>query len=340
MIIISDCLTEKIDEGCLKVANSLTKRIKQKYPDTFVISYGRKSGLSDLHMKLNKMFLNQKLFTIIRKRKEPILYIPFASNTFATALRVFVLSIYSLKSVNVIFALRYQMNILTRCLLKLSRASIIALSKESFEFYRKNIGGRVLYLKTGVDTKKFHPVSVEKKKRIRDKYQVNPEKKVLLHVGHLKNGRNVEKLCDINSQYHVFLVVSSVTEKEQDLREKLDERPDTTIIDNYIENIEELYQMADVYLFPVEKEENCIDVPLSVLEAAACNVPVVTTAYGELKEFKGIEGFRYINSFEKIALNQAVDNMCCSENIKTRNVIQKYDWDSSVDKLMDFVQER
>lgn len=29
MVVLSDCLTNKIDEGCLKVANSLAKKIKE-----------------------------------------------------------------------------------------------------------------------------------------------------------------------------------------------------------------------------------------------------------------------------------------------------------------------
>ena len=33
--------------------------------------------------------------------------------------------------------------------------------------------------------------------------------------------------------------------------------------------IEELYQLADCYLFPVASTDNCIGVPLSVLEAFA-----------------------------------------------------------------------
>ena len=39
MIVLSDCLTNKIDEGCLKVANSLTKRLKKADASTMVISF-------------------------------------------------------------------------------------------------------------------------------------------------------------------------------------------------------------------------------------------------------------------------------------------------------------
>ena len=81
MIVLSDCLTNKIDEGCLKVANSLTKRLKKADASTMVISFERKPDYSDIHMSLNKFFLNKRLCEIMHQKKEPVLYIPFASNT-------------------------------------------------------------------------------------------------------------------------------------------------------------------------------------------------------------------------------------------------------------------
>lgn len=336
MIILSDCLTEKVDEGCLKVANSLIKKIKEMYPETMVISYKRKSQQSDVHLKLNKLFLNPRLFSLLKSRNEETMYIPFASNTRASAIRIWVLSRVVKKGIRVIFILRHPMDTFTKFLLKMSGAEIIALSKESYEFYLREVGDKVLYLKTGIDTEKFIPVSVKEKNRIRKIYNVAPGKKVLLHVGHLKKGRNVDKLLNVGTDYHVFLVVSSVTEEEKDgkLREKLENRKNTTIIESYIEHIEEVYQMSDVYLFPVQQDGNCIDVPLSVLEAASCNIPIVATDYGELKAFQNERGFRFISSFDVNTLNQAIDEMTGGQTYDNRNAIQEYDWDVSIKHLI------
>lgn len=334
MIILSDCLTEKVDEGCLKVANSLTERIKNKYPKTIVASYGRKPKHSDIHFQLNKVFLNKSLLSFINKEKQSVLYIPFASNTKASVLRTFILSLAVSKGLSVIFALRFPMNKMTKVFLKMSGAEIIALSRESYDFYKKEIGNAV-YLKTGIDTKQFVPVNKAEKIRLRKKYAVAEGKKVLLHIGHLKDGRNIDKLLKISSDYHVFLVVSSATESEKDviLRTKLKERPNTTIIESYLEHVEEVYQMADVYLFPVQKQENCIDIPLSVLEAAACNIPIVTTDYGELKEFRREHGFYFISSLNDKELNSAIDKMAEMKNCNNRQAVLKYDWDNAVDIL-------
>ena len=41
----------------------------------------------------------------------------------------------------------------------------------------------------------------------------------------------------------------------------------------YLENVEEVYQMADAYLFPTRSAEFVISIPLSVMEALSCGVP-------------------------------------------------------------------
>ena len=51
MLIISNSLTEKVDEGCLKVTYNLIKRLKKSHGGAFVITYERKSELSDRYME-------------------------------------------------------------------------------------------------------------------------------------------------------------------------------------------------------------------------------------------------------------------------------------------------
>jgi len=341
LIIISDCLTEKADEGCLKVANSLANRLKADNPETLIISYGRKPSVYDEHLELNKLFLNKSLFSIIQKAEAPVLYIPFASNTTASILRAFTLSFFSRSKINVIFVLRYQMNLFAKTMLRLSKAQVIALSKESQSYYESVVGKNSYYLKTGVDTEKFIPVSPEQKDALKKKYAIPENMKVVLHVGHLKEGRNIEILENINENYFVLLILSSETKKERNdkLRIKLENRVNTRIIDYYIENIQEVYQLADVYMFPVLENLNCIDIPLSVLEAAACNIPVVTTAYGELKELIHVPGFYQLKSSNNTEMNSLIDAAVNSENIDTRKAAVDYDWKKSISKLKGIIEQ-
>ena len=335
MVVLSDCLTNKIDEGCLKVASSLAERLKKEDKSTTIISFDRRPDYSDVHMSLNKLFLNKRLCTLLFKTKEPVLYIPFASNTTVSCLRTFILSVYSRKRLAVLFALRYKMNFMAKLFLKLSGAKVIALSKESYQFYEHVVKNRAFYLKTGIDTEKFIPVDEKRKKLLRVKYHIPTSKLVVLHVGHLKSGRNVDKLIGINKQFHIILVVSSVTESEKDnvIRTMLENRGDITIIDSYLQKVQEIYQLADVYLFPVQEIENCIDVPLSVMEAAACNLPIVTTEYGELATFKSQDGFLFIDDLSPDSLNSALRKVLSKTRVNNRKAVLEYDWDNSINNL-------
>ena len=338
MIIISDCFTEKVDEGCIKVAVSLAKRLKALRSDVTLISYKNHSAFADKNMKLNGFFLNPSLFRILRSNAGEILYIPFASNTFASILRTVTLSLLSGKKVSVIFVMRRPMNRLGTWLLQKSHAQIIALSKKSFNFYQHLLKNTVTYIKTGVDTNCFQPVSSEKKRLLRQKYGIPEDMPVVFHAGHLKAGRNIGILSKLPSNFYVLLAVSSITLQEQDLsiRSDLEHRPNTKIIDSYVPHIEELYQLADSYVFPVEEGLNCIDIPISVIEAASCNLPIVTTPYGELQEFRGKEGFYFIDHMTVQALNKTlnnVNNALAEEDIDTRSAVLEYDWTNALQTI-------
>ena len=121
------------------------------------------------------------------------------------------------------------------------------------------------------------------------------------------------------------------------LREALVKRRNITLIENYVANIEEIYQLADVYFFPVLNERNCISVPLSVLEAAACNLPIVCTDFGELKQFKGKDGFFFIDSFEPENINNLIRKALQSK-ADTRSCVLEYDWEKAASQIMQIVK--
>ena len=336
MIILTNAVSGRTDEGCLKVAQSLVKRIKQAKDDTCVVSYENRSALSDHHFELNKLLLNRQLYAFLRKRREPVLYIPFPAKTIATALRIFVLSRMVKDKLQVILVLKNHMNPLARLLLRMSGAELVVLSRQAQAFYSEIVpGDKVTYLKTGVDTQKFTPVSGDRATELKKQYGFDPCRPVVLHVGHLKYGRGVAELLKIDPQYQVLLVASTLTKDEQDevLRQQLLSCPNIRILDTYIPNIEELYQLSDVYFFPVTESGHCIDVPLSCLEAAACGKPVITTRYGEMEAFAGKSGFRFVDTIEKDDLNRQISQALLSEE-DPRDAVLCYDWDHAVSALL------
>ena len=336
MLILTNCLTDVIDEGCLKVANSLIKRIKNFGENIYIVSYEREHPLADEHLRLNKFFFSIKLRRIIRKRNEDLLCLPFPARTLPTALRIFMLSLYCKKKLSVVMVQKERYNILAKILLKMSKAELLVLSNEAFEFYKGIVGKqRIKYLKTGVDTKKFIPVDGNIAKGLKRKYGFDENIPVILHVGHLKYGRNVQKLLDIDNSYQVVLVCSTLTENEQDieLRNRLKSKKNIRIINDYIENIEEIYQLCDVYFFPTVESGNCIDVPLSCMEAASCNKPVVSTPYGEINELFDKQGFYRIDNIDKESINKLI-GQALTEKKEPREAVLCYDWDFTVKSLL------
>ena len=66
-------------------------------------------------------------------------------------------------------------------------------------------------------------------------------------------------------------------------------------------NIEEVYALSDCYVFPTPpmNKINSIEIPLSVLEAMACNLSVITTKFGALpKVFEEGDGLIFVDDGE------------------------------------------
>ena len=333
MIIISNSLSKTADEGCVKVAGSLVKRLKNANKDIYVISFERQSELSDKHLELNKLLVNKELKKIIKAKKDKVLYFPFPARPIATALRIFTLSRYAKNGIDVLVSMQTKIDPISKFILKLSGANFLLLSRDAYERFKAIVGEkRVTYLKTGVDTKKFSPVSADEQIELKKKYGFDPEKPLILHVGHLNRGRNIAELTKISNDYQVLLVVSTLTKNEQDeeLRAELLSNANIRIIDSYLPNIQEIFAMCDVYFFPVIEYGKCIDVPLSCMEAASCNKPVVATKYGELKAFEDKEGFYFIDSFDDTSINDLIDKALSSKNCISRESVLDYDWDNVI----------
>ena len=337
MLILSNGLAEVVDEGFLKVANSLIKRLKEADPKTFVVSYDQKSSLTDRYLELNKFLLSRDLIALLRKETDPVLYVPAPAKPWATALRIFLLSMAVKKKPYVLAVMNGRMGKVAKWLLKGSGARFMVLSKGSETFYKNIVSpARVTYLKAGVDTQKFCPVSPEEAASLKAQYGLDPDRPVVLHMGHMQEGRNLRQLMKLNPDWQIVLVISTLYRQNQDLqlRKDLLSCPNITLLEEYLPKVEEVCQMADVYFFPVEAEGQYIDLPLSVMEAAACDKPIVATAYGALKEFMGKEGFYFIDSFEETSLNALICK-ALSEKEPTRRWVLDRDWSGAVSRLQE-----
>ena len=340
IIILTNNLSEKSDEGSIKLMSSLIKRIKRDQPQTELITYNAHHPLSDYRVEVNKLMLSTKLMKRIRRKRESVLFFMTPTRILNAAIKTLVISFYARRQLTVVLTMRASyVGAIPRLLMKLSKAKLIVTSKEMYEDYSRIFQNEVHYLKAGIETQKYVPADPAKKAELRRKYGIREDVPVVLHVGHMQEGRNIGKLLELDDRYHIVLVTSTYEQDKRnlDLRERLKQRENLTLIENYLPNIEEIYQLSDVYFFPVIDENHCISAPLSVFEAASCNLPIVCTEFGELQQFKGREGFFFIDSFEPQHLNDQV-RQALSSSENTRAYVEEYDWDNAVKKVMQIVQ--
>jgi glycosyltransferase involved in cell wall biosynthesis len=148
-----------------------------------------------------------------------------------------------------------------------------------------DLGHRIAVLPPAVDSQRFSPVSRADRESLRQKYSIPTDVMVATHVGHLKGKRRLEQIASLQAgdRYHIVIVGSTSTEQDGRLRQSLVEAG-CTVIDHYVEDIADIYRLSDVYLFLAEEHTAAIEMPLSVLEAMACNLPVVCTPFGGLPD--------------------------------------------------------
>lgn len=214
---------------------------------------------------------------------------------------------------------------------------LVVLSKQQERKYR-GYGYETLAVKAGVDLEKFQPAHASAREEMRNKLGWSEQRKVVLHVGHLRAGRGLEVLSSLakHEEFHPVLVASTANAAERSLRENLEEAG-VEVHHEYLPKIEELYQAADLYCFPVRDGSGSIEFPLSVVEAMACNLPVVTTPFGALPEnFSQGGGLYYFQRDEELL---SLLRKALAGPVETRSKVRAFSWEAQMEQLMDELTE-
>lgn len=328
-VVVED-LRFPLDEGAKKASSSLIcSIIKNGTKVSIFTRYGYPLVESVSKLPDNKFLFGHSFAQNLRTHAvDAILYIPISSGTIGAFIRA---ALIKKQSHGVPLAL---MNLQYRSLPRYARyfnlhryADVVFTqsdaSKEEFRSFRI----RTVSFPGGVDGTIFQPVNHQEKRKLRLQYDFKDTEQILLHVGHCTPNRNViilSRLVELG--YRVIMITSTSTIIDKDLLIKL-RQSGVIVITDFIENIQHYYQIADCYLFPVFHATSAIDAPLSVLEAMACNIPVVTTRFGALpRMFQPMNGFFYADTEEEIIRNVifALDEHDC----RTSEMVSKYSWDN------------
>jgi glycosyltransferase involved in cell wall biosynthesis len=198
--------------------------------------------------------------------------------------------------------------------------------------------GPAARFQTGVDTDRFRPAQPGEKAELRRRWGLPEDVQVVLHVGHMVPSRNLGVLTRLARRPGVqpVLLASRLRRPGSAELEKALLRSGVVVLHGYRPNVEELYRLADCYVFPVKSPYGAIAMPLSVLEALASDLPVASTRFGVLPELFGSSaGVSFANSDEELA--QAVEGLL-AHPVETRHLADPYSWDSVVGRLLELAE--
>ena len=225
-----------------------------------------------------------------------------------------------------------------RGLVPLMKPDLMLVQSYKYEKMFRDLGCETKFLPNGVDTDRFVPALEKRKEELRAKYKIDQDKFVILHVGPIKRRRNIEVFKELQKDDNQVIIIGRESqEREMNLYQTL-ERKGCRIWTNYLKNIEEVYALADCYVFPTSDEYSCIEMPLSVLEAMACNLPVVTTKFRGLpRAFDEGDGLCFVERGEDVYKTiKGIKNR--GVEMKTREKVLPYSWEN-IERILEEIYE-
>jgi glycosyltransferase involved in cell wall biosynthesis len=349
LCLVCEDLSLPIDEGIKKFITSVSGPLAQM-TDLLILASGdaRPLPASVQAAPANRFLLGGTLWRTLRRfQPHIVVYVPIAAATRNSFVRCAVLRSYAPRARLLMVSLQPRTyGPLARRLIRRLSPDLTLVQSLATCHSLTTLGCPTAVLPSGVDLHAFAPVSRQEKLALRARYGLPPEAYVVLHVGHLKRKRNVLLLNRVRSELSCETVVVGSTSTpngvDDDVTATL-RAGGTHVIDRYIERIAELYQLADCYLFPVHATGGAIEAPLSVLEAMACDLPVVTTRFGFLRQaFTDGPGFTFADSDD--GLLAAVSGLHATREQLTpgqvRAQVQPFSWDAIARALLAYAGDR
>jgi len=308
-----------LDEGVKNTGLHLIKRISKNHE---VMSFPPRSVLSLDFWRAVKQFDPQIIH-----------YIP--GSTLVAFMILKTLSVYRSKSKTVLSAIHPLFSLSrsrARKVIPWLRPDLVIVQSYAIERMLSGLGCQTAFLPSGVDLAKFFPVDDKTKKAMRKRYGLDEGKFTVLHVGHMLRSRNLGVFKRILATDSQVVIVGSPSTRKPERQVYLELKQNGCVVWNdYIENIEEIYALSDCYIFPVAQPAGCIEMPLSVMEAMACNLPVISTRFGALpRAFEEGDGLIFVEDegelIEKLEIVKGVE-------VRTREKVLPYSWENVARQL-------
>ena len=316
------------DEGVKKFAFMVSSELQNNHTIK-TIKY-----LQNLPTILNNLiFIPRLILQKIIFKPDICIYMPQASLTFFSYIKITALNLFYGKKLVIVGTQKRSLSSWQNSLVKSLPIPHIFVLSSTMANDLSELGIESHILNIGIDLNKYKPVGSAIK--LRDKYGIPNDKKILLHVGHIRKTRNVKWLIDAQKELkevQVVIVGSTSTSSDNELYKELI-GSGIIVIRDYLPDVSELYQLSDYYCFPVVLNTAAMEIPLSVLESMASNIPVLTTRFGRLPELFPEEDdcYRYIEKSSDIIsqIQTGFGNEC-----NNREKMKDFTWQATAEKII------
>ena len=340
ILLVTERLTGRSDEGIKNIASALLRELGSRHDVLALTSVSESSGRQEVRtVPMNRFFLNARLLHLARSfRPSAVLYVPWTSGTPRTFWRAAVLRLASRAKIAVLLTQPYEATGWERALNDFLRPDLALVQSGEVLREMDRRGYHAAFISSGVDLNRFRIRTPAERSARRLALGVENDQRIVLHVGHLNRHRidaaEIGALAQDSGRRFV-IVGSTDTPQDSELVRELTEHG-VTVVRDYIPDIEVLHAAADVYLFPTRSRRSSIGVPLSVLEALACGVPVVSTPFEGLPYlFPDTPYVRFADSTNEI--DRALSSMPAAGASGARALVGQLGWGDMADRVSDLL---
>jgi glycosyltransferase involved in cell wall biosynthesis len=333
LAMLSNALEPPPDEGIRKCAQELAAALRDRGVSVYSVGTNASVGA-------RKLLLSRPL--IRRMRQEGVrvvIYLPTQSATLGSLVRsALVRSVTGARVVLLSFQPRALSSLSTPGMQWLAPDRLLTPDPSMVrEAERRGISAA--FLRIGADTDRFFPVDGQRKMELRRRYGLPTDRRIVLHVGHARRLRGLASLVRLGPDITSLVVVGTSLGADEGMVRWL-RRSGVWVLDRYLPEVQEIYQLADAYLFPVLEPGCASAAPLSVLEAMACNLPVVTTRFAALPAlFEEGRGFAFADTPGQLRA-EVLRAVCLPPgDIGTRSQVLPLTWPAAADALITTANE-
>lgn len=194
---------------------------------------------------------------------------------------------------------------------------------------------KCMILRNGIDKEKFLiEVNETEKRKVKEKYNIGNEDKVLLFTGRIVPEKGIKELLEAlakvkNKKYKLLIIGAALnsidvkTNYETEIEELVKKLDKNVIFTGFVEykEIYKFYAIADIAVLPSIWDDPA---PLTIIEAMTVGLPIITTNSGGIPEYVNKKCALIIKRDNNLVhnLGEAIENLIGNEELR-KNMLEE-----------------